>query len=81
MDEKLYELGFDKNMVEFIKATENVFNKIAKQECSTATMIEWVERNMNEALETGVLSELSERERFLFVLGILNGLISEKYGS
>lgn len=74
------DLKFDEVMEEFIEDSEEVFNEVAKQEGdTTVSMIQWIEDNIKETSETGILDKLTDREKFLFAFGALTGVITERY--
>lgn len=62
--------GFDKEFKKMLEVMEHVYNSIKKQENieESLTMIDWILENTKIVIE---LNGLSEKEKFLFGLGVL----------
>jgi hypothetical protein len=67
-------------MKAFIENADAVFNEIAREEGTETTMIEWIKDNLNSICVEEFVKGLSEKEKFLYAFGILNGIITERYG-
>lgn len=74
------ELNFDKSMKDFIENVDVAFNEIAREENTKITMIEWIKENLKSLDEEDLINKLNEKEKFLYAFGVLNGIITERYG-
>lgn len=73
------DLKFDNVMEDFINDAEMVYDEVAKKENGNVSMMRWIEENIKEVEGTGILNNLTDREKFLFAFGALNGVITEGY--
>lgn len=64
--------GFDKEFKKMVEVMEHVYDSIKEQENNedSLTMIDWIIENTKIVIE---LNGLSEKEKFLFGLGVLFG--------
>lgn len=64
--------GFDKEFKTMVEVVEYVYNSIKEQENieESLTMLDWILENTQIVIE---LNGLSEKEKFLFGLGVLFG--------
>lgn len=62
--------GFDEKFKKMLEVMEHVYNSIKKQENieESLTMLDWILENTKIVIE---LNGLSEKEKFLFGLGVL----------
>lgn len=73
------EMNFSEAMVKLIEETSEVFEEISKVEGTKNTLINWIETNLEEGNLTGILEAFTEREKFLYAFGLIQGLIAERY--
>lgn len=68
------ELNLDKPLKGILLNAEIAFDKIAEAEGTKITMAEWIRSNVNSMEEC---KEVTEREKFFYVFGILSTMIIE----
>lgn len=67
------------NIDDFVSDVKNTFEVISSEEGTNVTFDEWIEKTIKEGNEIGILNGLTDKEKFLYALGLLNGMMSERY--
>lgn len=70
------QFNFDEATLTYIKGVEVAFKLIAEDEGSEMTLNKWIEDNTNQNI--GMMKSWTEKECYLYALGIISGIMSER---
>lgn len=69
------ELGFNEDMTELIQGVERALSFVEETEVN---IDEWITKEVGVCEENDVLTGLSDREKYIYALGNLTGVLSER---